>query len=108
MFAQPLGDVPELRLPSPPAPEMYKMHTATKGLSRFYAQIQMKTQAKFQEQFDLCEQSHEFQTPAQLAKNLVALQKDLATRAAHELADEARGYKQKQLHDGFDRYTKMK
>ena len=60
--AEPLGDVPTLRAPSPPVPEIYKVHTATQGLMRFYAHVQMKTQAEFQEQFDLCNQSHNFQT----------------------------------------------
>jgi hypothetical protein len=108
IHAEPLGDVPKLRAPSPPAPEIYKVHSSIQGVSRFYAQIQMKTQAEFQERYDMCIQTQAFQTPEQLAKNLAAVHKDVASRAARERADEARGYKQKQLHDGFDRYTKLK
>ena len=108
IHAEPLGDVPKLRVASPSAPEIYKVHTSIQGLSRFYAQMQLKTQGEFQERFDLCSQSVAFQTPEQAAKNLRAVQKDVASRAARELADETRGYKQKQLHDGFDRYSKLK
>jgi hypothetical protein len=108
IHAEPLGDVPKLRAPSPPVPEIFKVHASIQGLSRFYAHLQKNSQAEFQEQHDLCSQSHAFQTPEQVAKNLSAVQKDVASRAARELADEARGYKQKQLHDGFDRYTKLK
>jgi hypothetical protein len=99
--AEPLGDVPTLRAPSPPVPEIYKVHTATQGLMRFYAHVQMKTQAEFQEKFDLCSQSHNFQTPEQQTRNLRAVQKDSASRAARELADEVRGYTLKQMHAGF-------
>jgi hypothetical protein len=108
IHAEPLGDVPKLRAASPSAPEIYKVHTSIQGLSRFYAEMQLKTQGEFQERFDLSSQSVAFQTPEQAAKNLRAVQKDVASRAARELADEARGYKQKQLHDGFDRYSKLK
>ena len=101
IHAEPLGDVPKLRAASPSAPEIYKVHTATQGLMRFYAHVQMKTQAEFQEQFDLCSQSHIFQTPEQQTRNLRAVQKDSASRAARELADEVRGYTLKQMHAGF-------
>jgi hypothetical protein len=106
--AEPLGDVPKLRAPTSPAPEIYKVHSSIQGLSRFYAHMQLKTQAEFQERFDLCSQSHLFQTPDQQARNVTAVRKDVAYRAALELADESRGYKLKQLHDRFDRYSKMK
>jgi hypothetical protein len=108
IHAEPLGDVPKLRAASPPAPEIYKIHTSIQGLSRFYAQLQLKTQSEFQERYDLCSQSHAFQTPEQSARNLKAVQKDVASRAVRELADEARGYKQKQINDGFYRYSKLK
>ena len=108
MHAEPLGDVPKLRAPTPRAPEIYRVHSSTQGLSRFYAHIQTKTQAQFQEQFELCSQSHIFQTPEQQAQNLHAVRKDTASRAAVELADEARGYKLKPVHDGFNRYSKTK
>ena len=110
MHAEPLGEVPTLLVPPAPKPEIYKVHKATKGLSRFYANIQMNTQAEFQERFDLLRQSVVFQTPEQLATNLRAVQKDVAARAAREREDEARGYKTKPLHAGFaaDRYMKPK
>ena len=106
--AEPLGDVPKLRAPTSPPPEIYKVHSSLEGPSRFYAHMQLKTQAEFQERFDLCSQSHLSQTPEQQTKNVNAVRKDVAYRAAQELADESRGYKLKQLHDGFDRYSKMK
>jgi hypothetical protein len=106
--AEPLGSVPKLQSPIPTAPEIYKVHACIQGLSRFYAHMQIKTQAEFQERFDLCGQTHLFQTPEQQTRNIHAVRKDVASRAALELADEARGYKLKQLHDGFDRYSKMK
>ena len=110
IHAAPLGEVPALLVPTPPKPEIYRVHTATKGLSRFYANIQMNSQAEFQERFDLLRQSVAFQTPEQLAANLKAVQKDVAVRAAREREDDARGYTIKPFHSGYaaDRYMKQK
>ncbi len=101
LHAEPLGDVPSLRPPSLPTPEIYKVHTSTQGLSRFYSHVQMKTQTEFLEQFDQCRHSHNFQTPEQQTRNLRAVHKDVASREARELADEVRGYTLRQVHSGF-------
>jgi hypothetical protein len=100
MHAQPLGEVPALLVPPPPKPEIFKVHKSIEGLSRFYANMQLKTQGEFQERFDLLRQSAVFQTPEQTAANLRAVQKDAEARAARDREDEARGYI-KRFHSGF-------